>query len=68
MARGVGGHSPSNIMHHLKGVDFPASKHDLLKLAKRNKAEKEVIEVIETMPDEKYGSVAEIMKGIGQAE
>ena len=55
-------------MHHLKGVDFPAKRQDLLKLAKKNHADQEVLDVIEKMPDEEYGSVAEVMKGIGEAE
>jgi hypothetical protein len=44
MTRGVGGHSPANIAHHLKGINFPASKQDLEKHANGNGADKEVLE------------------------
>jgi uncharacterized protein DUF2795 len=37
-------------MHHLKGVDFPAKRQDLLNLAKKNHANQEVLDVIEKMP------------------
>ncbi len=66
MTRGVGGHSPANVTTHLKGVHFPAKKQDLVKLAKKNGADKEVLDEIERMPDQEYASVAEIMKAYGQ--
>ncbi|MEC9483288.1 MAG: DUF2795 domain-containing protein [Halomonas sp.] len=68
MTRGVGGHSPANVTHHLKGIDFPASKGDLEKHAKQNGADEDVLEVIRNMPDEEYGSMADVMKGVGEAE
>ncbi len=68
MAQGMGGHSTSNVMHHLKGVSFPATRDDLSKLAKKNHADKEILEVIGNMPDEEYASVAEVLKGVGQGE
>ncbi|GAB2800054.1 hypothetical protein GCM10027040_29490 [Halomonas shantousis] len=68
MTRGLGGHSPANITHHLKGVDFPASRTDLEKHAKDNGAEKDVLEVIRNMPDKEYGDMSDVTKGIGEAE
>jgi hypothetical protein len=66
MTRGVGGHSPANITKHLKGIDFPAHLDDLVKQAKKNHADQEVIEEIKNLPDQEYHSVADIMKGYGQ--
>ena len=68
MAQGMGGHSTSNVMHHLKGVSFPATRDDLSKLAKKNHAGKDILEVIHNMPEQKYESVAEILKGVGEGE
>ncbi|MFC0709819.1 DUF2795 domain-containing protein [Azorhizophilus paspali] len=65
MSRGMGGHSPSNISHHLKGIDFPAGKHDLLKQAERNSADEDVLDTLKQMPDERYESMADVMKGYG---
>ncbi|WP_236614277.1 DUF2795 domain-containing protein [Stutzerimonas azotifigens] len=67
MARGMGGHSPSNIAHHLKGIDFPASKDDLIQQAKNNGADSEVLESIKNMPDDEYTDMAGIMQGYGDS-
>jgi hypothetical protein len=67
MARGMGGHSPSNIAHHLKGIDFPASKDDLIQQAKKNGADSEVLESIKNMPDDEYTDMAGIMQGYGDS-
>lgn len=68
MTRGVGGESPANITHHLKGIDFPAKRSDLEKHAKDQGAEEDVLEVIRNMPDQEYGSMADVMKGVGKVE
>lgn len=68
MAVGMGGHSPSNILHHLKGVDFPAKKDELLKQARKNDADKDILDVIKHLPDQEYHSMADVLKGVGKAE
>lgn len=68
MARGMGGHSPSNVTHHLKGIDFPAKKSDLVQHAKKNGAESEVLDAIEAMPEQDYENMADVMKAYGQSE
>jgi len=66
MTRGVGGQSPANITHHLKGIDFPARKQDLEKHAKQNGAADDVLEVIRGMPDDEFGNMADVMKAYGK--
>ena len=68
MARGPAGESPINVTHHLKGISFPASKDDLVEHAKKNGAPSQVMEAIEAMPDDEYGTMADVMKGFKQAE
>jgi hypothetical protein len=68
MTRGLGGKSPANITHHLKGTDFPATRADLEKNAKQNGAENDVLDVIRQMPDQEYGSMADVTKGVGEVE
>lgn len=65
MARGMGGQSPSNVSHHLQGIDFPAGRDDLVKQAQDNGADADVLEVIRQMPDERYENMADVMKGYG---
>lgn len=66
MTRGVGGQSPANVTHHLKGIDFPAEKPDLVKHAKQQGADREVLDAIEKMPDGRYETMADVMKGFGK--
>lgn len=68
MAIGMGGHSPSNILHHLKGVDFPADKDALLKQARKNAAESDILDVLRQMPDGEYHTMADVLKGVGKVE
>ncbi len=70
MARGVGGMGPANIMKHLKGIHFPATKQDILDLARRGEGPDtgQVESVLQKISDKEYQSVAEIMKEIGKIE
>lgn len=60
------GHSPANVTKHLKGIDFPAEKKDLIKHAQHMKAEKVVLEEIQRMEDREYGNMADVMKAFGK--
>ncbi|WP_120997222.1 DUF2795 domain-containing protein [Stutzerimonas urumqiensis] len=66
MTRGVGGESPANVTTYLKGIDYPANKDDLVRHAKKNGAESEVIDVLNQMPEQEYGNMADVMKGYGE--
>lgn len=68
MAIGMGGHSPSNILHHLKGVDFPASRQNLIEQAQKNNAESDILDILKQMPDSQYQSMADVLKGVGRVE
>ena len=68
MTRGLGGHSPANVSHHLKGIGFPASKEDLIQQARRNGAEGAVLEVLEAFPEDEFETMADVMKAYGEAD
>jgi hypothetical protein len=67
MARGVGGHSPSNVARYLSGIDFPCRKGDLVRHAKNNGAEEEVLQVLQELPEQEYGNMADVVRGYGEA-
>jgi hypothetical protein len=67
MARGVGGHSPSNVSMHLRGIDFPAHKQDLINQARKNGAGRDVLEVIDSMQEHDFQNMADVMKAYGEA-
>lgn len=66
MPKAAGGGSPVGVAKYLKGIDFPAGRDDLVEHARKNHAEKAILEVLEKMPDEEYDSMADVMKGYGQ--
>jgi hypothetical protein len=70
MAQGAGGggDSPINITHRLKGVGFPARRDDLVERARANGAEGEVLDRLRAMPDQEFGTMADVMKAYGQTE
>ncbi len=65
---GGGGDSPINITHQLKGIGFPAKRDDLVKHAQGNGAEGEVLDRLKAMPEQEYGSMADVMKAYGRTE
>lgn len=65
MARGVGGTSPANLQKYLAGASYPASKHDLISTARRNKAPREIMSMIERLPDEEFGGPQEVQRAYG---
>ena len=58
--------SPIAISKAIKGIDFPASKDDLIEHAKQNKADKEVMEVLENLPEDEFETVADVEKAYGE--
>jgi hypothetical protein len=60
--------NPIQLQKHLKGVDYPASKKELLKHAKEQGADKDALSALEELPDEQYESPAAVSKAIGETE
>lgn len=59
--------NPVEMQKHLKGVDYPAGKKDLIKHAKKQGADKEIISLLEKLPDdEEFDSPADLNKTIGK--
>lgn len=68
MTRGVGGTSPANVQAHLKSIHYPAGKKDLLATAKRNGDPREILQILERMPEDEFGGPQEVMKAYGEVE
>jgi Protein of unknown function (DUF2795) len=61
--------NPVEIQRHLKGVDYPADKQELIKHAKQHKADREVLSLLEKLPDdEEFSSPTELNKALGEIE
>ncbi|MEV5896803.1 DUF2795 domain-containing protein [Nonomuraea fuscirosea] len=46
--------NPIDLQRHLSGVDYPASKEDLVEAAREQDADDDIIEALESMPDRQY--------------
>jgi hypothetical protein len=69
MEQGLGGPSSVNVVHHFKGMHFPASREDLLVRARDNAAGQDMIEVLESFPaGVEFGSLADVVKACGEAD
>jgi len=46
----------------LKGINFPASKQDLVQQAKQNNASQNVIQTIQNLPQDRFNSPTDVQK------
>jgi hypothetical protein len=60
--------NPIQLQKHLKGVDYPASKQDLISHAQQQGADEDALSALEQLPDEQYETPAEVSKAIGKTE
>lgn len=60
--------NPIQLEKYLKGVDYPASKNDLIKRAEQNGADQRVLETLKQLPDRSFEGPAGISKAIGNID
>ncbi|HBG81615.1 TPA: hypothetical protein DDW69_02115 [candidate division CPR2 bacterium] len=60
--------SSSEIAGILERTDFPKSRSEIIKIAKDKKASNEIINVLNTLPNKQYNSLAGIWDAIGEVE
>lgn len=60
--------NPVQLQKYLKGVDYPASKQDLIKHAEQAGADENVRSTLEQLPDEQYQTPADVSKAVGKIE
>jgi hypothetical protein len=58
--------NPIQMQKFLKGVDYPASKRDLLEAAERNGADGDVRTTLERLPDEEYQTPADVSQALAK--
>lgn len=54
------------LQKHLKGVNYPASKQDVIDKAKSNGADQELQTALENLSDEQFETPADVNKAIGE--
>ncbi len=50
----------------LKGMDYPANKNDLVQQAKKNNANRNVLQAIQKLPEDKFNSPTDVAKAWGE--
>ncbi len=58
--------SVTSIMKHFQGIDFPASKQDLIKHAEKKGVDDAVMNLLNEMADREYNSITDVMKEYGK--
>jgi hypothetical protein len=57
-----------DVQKALKGASYPARKEELLKTAKGNNADEEVMEALAALPDDEFDSPAAISRAVGNED
>ena len=60
--------SPAVVEKSLKGMHYPAKKEDLIKHAKQQGADEEIVDTLKDLPEEKFESPIAVSKAIGEME
>ncbi len=60
--------NPVQIQKFLGGLDYPASKEDLVKRAEQEGADENVSSTLERLPDQDYETPADVSEVIGKVE
>ncbi len=64
---GALGIDPAQVQRYLEGLDYPATKEDILRVARDNGADANTLDTLESIDDEVYTSPNEISDAIGTA-
>lgn len=58
--------SAAGVASALKGIDSPSDRAGLVRRARDNGASREVVELIETLPDRRFETMADVSKAVGE--
>ncbi|MDH4567543.1 DUF2795 domain-containing protein [Pseudomonas sp. BN414] len=59
---------PTNLASFLKGMHFPAGRARMIECARQQGVPPKVMEALESLPDQEYQSMADVMQGYCAAE
>lgn len=60
--------NPIEIQKHLKGLDYPASKEEILQHAQQQGVEDQIYSLLEQLPDQQYEKPTDVNHEIGEIE
>ncbi len=56
--------NPIELQKHLSGVDYPASRDDLVKAAEQQGADDTVLEALRGLPDQSFDAPTDVTKAV----
>ncbi len=56
--------NPIQLQKHLSGVDYPASRDDLVKTARSHGADEQMVKALQSIPDKKYDGPNAVSKAV----
>ncbi|MEU4549328.1 DUF2795 domain-containing protein [Nonomuraea dietziae] len=59
--------NPIELQKHLSGVDYPASRDDLVRTAKEQGADQEMIKALQSIPDREYDGPNAVTQAVSQS-
>ena len=59
---------PEDVERALEGVEYPANREHLLRAAKQNNADGEVIAILQKMSDHHFDSISAVLREVSRAE
>ena len=66
--RHPGQSSPIDVQKALAGVDYPATREKLVERARQNRANTDIVDLIDKLPDHKYDSPSAVSKEISRIQ
>lgn len=60
--------NPAEVEKYLAGVDYPASRQDLIDRARKNSAGRDVMDTLGSLPDQTYHSPIDVSKAMAGSE
>ncbi|ARV61309.1 hypothetical protein BZZ01_24230 [Nostocales cyanobacterium HT-58-2] len=60
--------NPVQLQKHLKGVDYPVNKQDLIEHARKNGADENALAVLEQLPEQEYQTPTDVSEAVGDIE
>ena len=58
--------SASGLAKALKGIDLPRRKSGLVRYARENSENDDILKLIKNLPDRNYKTMADVQKGLGE--
>ena len=66
--RHAGQPNPVDIQKALAGADYPSTREKLVECARNNRANTDIVGLIEKLPDQRYDSPTAVSKAISRAQ